>query len=191
MMRLAVQYISTANVKLNVTCIDSEQLEKDYVLPWFTGTWYSPNYFNSTTSAKALPMSREKQGKSTIVPQDAPIKRMYCGPYKRNPISIMHEEMQYDVRRMAIAIVGISLLQTNHMHSAKIEQFIEENLYRTDALHGIDRTHDVYLSAGNQQERFNATTNIVPLVQPKQTIEFDDAIIHFRCGDLLSTPTDL
>jgi hypothetical protein len=27
----------------------------------------------------------------------------------------------------------------------------------------------------------------VPLLQPQQPIEFDDAIIHFRCGDVLST----
>jgi hypothetical protein len=94
-----------------VTCVDSEQLQKDYVLPWFTVAWCSRNYFNATNSTRAISSFSEKQGQSLpssiLVPKQLPVE-MYCGVFTNSAIAIMYEEMQYDVRRMAIVIAGVS-----------------------------------------------------------------------------------
>jgi hypothetical protein len=204
MMRLAVRYISSVNIKLNVTCVDAEQLQHEYILPWFTGTWYSPSYFNSTNGTVEVPPNfANQQGPaqpslSTVsLPQESLRKGLYCALFIFNPTAIMYEEMIYDVRRMAIALVGISSLPKNHIHSAEIERFVRQNIYSIGTLRrryqryiNNEPSQDVFLSAGNQQERLNASTNIMPLIQPPQQqapLELDDAVIHFRCGDLLST----
>jgi hypothetical protein len=204
MMRLAVRYISSVNIKLNVTCIDAEQLQKDYVLPWFTGTWYSPSYFNPINGTDEVPPNfANQQGSAqpslpTIpLPQEGLGTGLYCASFFYNPTAIMYKEMIYDVRRMAIALVGISSLPTNHIHSAEIERFVQQNIYSIGTLRrryqryiNDEPSQDVFLSAGNQQERLNASTNIIPLIQPppqQAHMELDDAVIHFRCGDILST----
>jgi hypothetical protein len=204
MMRLAVRYTSSANIKLNVTCVDAEQLQKDYILPWFTGTWYSPSYFNSTYVTDEVPPNFANQQGSAQpslytlpLPQERLGNESYCASFYFNPIAVMYKEMIYDVRRMAIALVGVSLLPKIHIHSVEIERFVQQNIYSIGTLRrryqrytNNEPSQDVFLSAGNQQERLNASTNIIPLIhwpQQQAHMDLDDAVIHFRCGDILST----
>ena len=194
-MRVSVRFITIAKIKLNVSCVDADELHEDFVLPWFTGIWYSPNYFNSATAKTAYIENKQGPATSAVDPQfEAPSEVLYCGLYYETPTALMYEEMQYDVRRMAVAFMGTKLLQKDFIHAQKVKQFIRDNLYQTGSLRRRFHFHEnenkmlySYLSPGNQQERFNATTHLLPLIPNKQQVELDDAVIHFRCGDLLTT----
>jgi hypothetical protein len=197
MMRLAVRYLTTANIKLNVTCWDAEELQKDFILPWFTGVWYSPKYFEIGFSSSQS-VANLQGPSASFIGQPSPV--LFCGPYYHTPTAMMFQEMQYDVRRMAVALLGISSVPKNHTHAGKLLQFVRDNIYQTGSLRRRYQQHQantkkkkangeqyMYLSPGNLQERFNATTHLLPLIPPKKPIEWDDAVVHFRCGDLLTT----
>lgn len=194
-MRVAVRFITIAKVKLNISCTDADELQDDYVLPWYTGIWYSPNYFNSAATKTSYIASKQGPVTSSLDPLfEHPSEILYCGPYYNTPTALMFEEMQFDARRMALAFVGVSLIQKDHIHAHKMQQFIRDNIYQTGSLRRRFQYHEKhekmlfsYLSPGNQQERFNASTHLLPLISTKKPIELDDAVIHFRCGDLLNT----
>ena len=211
-MRLAVKYTPNVRLKLNVTCIENNSPEfyTNYVLPWFTGVWYTPN----TTAVsrfidriRILLHTQRYQSYRRSMHYDN-----YCGYFKANPTAILYREMQYDVRRMAIALVGTqpflndddSTKIRRRPLSREIEIFLRDNIYeepldqniiqyaRNDNSKMMRSIHqNVSLRPGTAHERINTkTTNIVPLIQlqqPNNKIIFDDAVIHFRCGDLLST----
>jgi hypothetical protein len=195
MMRLAVRYLTSANIKLNVTCTDAEELQKDFVLPWFTGTWYSPKYFE-TDAASTESIANRPGPPALFLGQPSPV--LFCGPYYHTPTAMMYREMQYDVRRMAVALFGTSSVPKNHVHSRKLLEFVRDNIYQPGSLRRRYQQHQakkktkkdfqyMYLTPGNQQERFNTTTHLVPVISTKKPIELDDAVVHFRCGDLLLT----
>lgn len=94
-----------------------------------------------------------------------------CGNLHTIPMSYMYREIQHDFRRMAIGLVGV--LGPDHPSA----QFAEDYLW-SDGI-GDDRE----------------LTSIFQLPTPRRddepvflpgTIEFDDTVIHFRCGDLLT-----
>ena len=192
MMRLSVRYLTTANIKLNITCTDAQELQKDFVLPWFTGTWYSPKYFQ--TDSSSIGQIENSQGPPASFIGD-PSPTLFCGPYYHTPTAMMFKEMQYDVRRMAVALLGTSSVPENHIHARKLQQFVRDNVYQSGSVRRRYQQYQrkkkfgqiAYLSPGNEQKRFNATTQLLPLISTKKPIELDDAVIHFRCGDLLST----
>jgi hypothetical protein len=235
MMRLAIKYIPDANIKLNITCLDdTKEFRSKYVLPWFTGVWYSPNYYVNITRTKYHIM-KQQQNKHMIhlQGQPSPLSKKfqqfykpsiplattnYCGSFQKNPTAILYHEMQYDVRRMAIGLACnvkqmlSDLRKSNEKqskqrpklfpHNAKIVHFLRKHIYypntnTTTAPTGMINTarrdqslpkpiKETYLISGNQQERLHPNTNIIPLLG-NDDIDFDDAVIHFRCGDLLST----
>jgi hypothetical protein len=76
----------------------------------------------------------------------------------------MLQEMQHDLRRMAIAMVGIP--HPNHASA----RYAEQHLW----------------SSSSQQRHWQlpTTQRDTPPLYPG--VELDDAIIHFRCGDLMN-----
>jgi hypothetical protein len=94
-----------------------------------------------------------------------------CGTYATIPMARMIKEMQYDFRRMAIGLVGVP--RPDHP-SAK---FAEKYLWsESDA----------------NDEPFSVLQLPVPQRAddppfPPGSIELDDAVIHFRCGDLIES----
>jgi hypothetical protein len=105
---------------------------------------------------------------------DVPIQQA-CGSYFTAPVSLMYREMQYDFRRMAIGLLGVP--GPKHP-SAK---FAEKYLW--------SQKRDRYDSS-------SASPSILQLPVPKQgdvalypleALDLDDAVIHFRCGDLMNS----
>jgi hypothetical protein len=135
MMRMAVRYMSMAQVKLNITCTDTEEFQWLLVLPWYTGVWYSSNYFN-LTSALQVPNFEYIQGPLEPSLSDLPLiaDDIVCGPAYNHPTGMMYEEVKYAARRMAVALIGVSLVGTDHLLSTKIHNFIEQYVY----YHGDD-----------------------------------------------------
>jgi hypothetical protein len=213
-MRLAVKYIPNVNLKLNITCLENNSPEfyTNYVLPWFTGVWYTPTNTNSRFMERLRILLHTQRFQSYLAAMQYD---NYCGRFKVNPTAILYQEMQYDVRRMAIALVGTHPFINDNSNTVgtkrnpreplvkEIEKFLYDNIYEEPWL-GTDKIHrsgsriqtipnNISLKPGTQQERIDyKTTNLIPLIQlqssnSKNDILFDDAVIHFRCGDLLST----
>jgi hypothetical protein len=172
MMRTVMRYIDTARVKLSIVCRDAEELKRDFIFPWYTGTWYSANYFDSSGFRPPPP----------LLP-----KELICGNFTVHPTALVYPEMQYDARRMAVAVLGAALLNTHHMHAKQLQQFVQDYIYDEhttgDSAPKNPLPH-AYLSPGNAQGFLPAHTPIKPLIP--YFVELDDAVIHFRCGDLLS-----
>jgi hypothetical protein len=202
MMRLALKYISSAKIRLNITCSDNTiEFQTKYVLPWFTGVWYSPHYFKSNVATdNNAPIEIQGQPRPRqqldALPQLGPLD--YCASFYTIPTAIIYQEMQYDVRRMAIALTcstrNLFLPQQEQQqrpqypHRKKVMQFLQNKIYYSARMNTTNTStiaKESYLYANNQQERLRLRTKIVPLI--KEPITFDDAVIHFRCGDLLST----
>ena len=227
MMRLALQYISYAKIQLNISCSDNTvEFQTNYVLPWFTGVWRSPNYFGDSKNGKTneeqmqfqgLPPLEQQQQQRINMPQSLP-KRHYCGTFGTAATGIMYPQMQYDVRRMALALTcNTRKIQTRpsqsqskpYPHRAKVLSFLQRHVYASNSIETIQnitttntassntktssfKKQSEYIYAHNQQERISTQAHVLPLIQPRggnmdPPLEFDDAVIHFRCGDLLST----
>ena len=196
-MRMVVKFMPDVHIKLNVTCIenDSPEFYTHYVLPWFTGVWYTPS--DSQRAQQIADIQRYNSSITNIEDE------RYCGHYKLNPTAVLYKEMQYDVRRMAIALVGTQPFVNddgaNHESreevTDEIKKFLDEYIYEpTIPVNRYTRAlplKNITLSPGSTLVRYDSkTTNIVPLIQlqrPNDNVIFDDAVIHFRCGDLLLT----
>jgi hypothetical protein len=171
MMRTVMRYIDTARVKLSIVCRDADELKRDFIFPWYTGTWYSANYFDSSGFHPQPP----------LLPKD-----LICGNFTTHPTALVYPEMQHDARRMAVALLGSALLNTHHMHAKKIQQFVKDYIYDDNITESATNAQlpSAYLTPGNAQGFLPWQTPIRPLIP--YFVELDDAVIHFRCGDLLS-----
>jgi hypothetical protein len=134
-LRLAVHYMSVARVKLNITCTDTDEVKWNLILPWYTGVWYSPNYFDSMNPLQ-VPTFEELQGPlDTSLSYLPPISEdVLCGQSYDYPMGMMYNEIKYVARRMAVALIGVSLVGTDHLLSTKINNFIDQYIY----YHGDD-----------------------------------------------------
>jgi hypothetical protein len=92
-----------------------------------------------------------------------------CSGYQKAPIGRLHEEMQRDCRTMAIALVGVPA--SDH-HNA---EFATKHLWSGKHSSTERRLH---LPMPRQESK---------PVCPRGSVELDDAVIHFRCGDLMDS----
>lgn len=136
---------SLNNTDVVIHCSDAEETKSKLILPWVTGT------FPSMTEEEAL---KEK----------LPTLDQACADYRSVPIGYRWKDMQYEMRRMAIAMVGIP--NPDHPSAAWAEKY----LWSGSAL---DSNH-MQLASPQKDD--------LP-IYPKT--ELDDAMLHFRCGDLV------
>jgi hypothetical protein len=92
-----------------------------------------------------------------------------CSGYQKAPIGRLHEEMQRNFRTMAIALVGVP--GADHPSA----EFAEKHLW-SDEHSSTERRP--YLPMPQQES---------DPVYPRGSVELDDAVIHFRCGDLMDS----
>ena len=87
-MRLAVKYIPNVQLKLNITCLenDSPEFYTNYVLPWFTGVWYTPVKTTSRVTERIRILLHTQRLKSYYVQYDN-----YCGQFNVNPTARSEE----------------------------------------------------------------------------------------------------
>lgn len=139
-----LQSLVLRNVDLHFECHDAKAQKKELVLPWLTGRF--------------PPRDREFHGSSANLTVG-----QVCRPGTK-PISLMYKEIQYDLRRMAVGLVGI-------LPGHPSATFADQNLW---------------------SEQRQPTASILQLAIPQRNdrplfspVELDDAVIHFRCGDLM------
>jgi hypothetical protein len=135
-------------VDMLFTCPDAEEEKKSLIVPWLMG------YFPAHTNR----LRRD----------NAPTLDMACTDYNNCPVGHMIPYMRHELRRMAIALVGIPY--EDHPAAAFAKEYMQsESPYSTGTAMGTK----MQLPASSQDEPLFPGT------------EIDDACLHFRCGDLM------
>jgi hypothetical protein len=152
------------------------QTKGTFILPWLTG--YIP-------SQRPLDL--------ILVDTENKPTRNVCGTVQ--PITRLHTDMQYDLRRMAIALVG-----TIPYHSS--QYFVKDQLHWESSVNDdIDSSNNNGGGGSVTKPIFHAplTTMIHAIPTPQITDEpiypnvfrnnddLDDVTIHFRCGDIMDS----
>lgn len=147
-MRLAARLLG--NVDVHITCHDAEHEKAALLLPWVTGKFLS---LNAQASELTNIMGRYVSD--------------VCKNIDYSPIGYMYPEIQHELRRMAVALVGVP-----------------------------PEDHSTYQSVVNWQTNLRTpqNTNLLQLRLPEirqppvyPGVELDDAVLHFRCGDLMDS----
>ena len=112
-------------------------------------------------------MGREQQQQQ--LPSPAWSVNQSCGPYATSPIAHMYQHMQYVLRRMAIGLVGLPVNDPSH----PAHQWAQKYLWSIDT--NVSNIPDLDLQLPVPQK------DDAPLF-PAESLELDDATIHFRCG---------
>ncbi|GAX18299.1 hypothetical protein FisN_23Hh192 [Fistulifera solaris] len=134
-----------------IECDDAEETKKELILPWMMGKFPrlpegDPEWDEQPSAADA------------------------CRDYKQVPVGYRWKDMVFEMRRMAIAMVGIP--SPDHPSAA----WAEEHLWSTPSNrheHGRDYFQLPHPQKGD------------PPLFPDT--EIDDAVLHFRCGDIIMT----
>jgi hypothetical protein len=137
-LRMAANVIG--NVHIEYVCDDAEQEKANLILPWLTG-WF--------------PAAPERAVIPTV--------QQACSTYKTVPIGHMFSTMQWELRRMAVALVGIP--SDDHPAKAWAERHLN------------DPTRAPFM-------QLSTSLDDPPIYN---NFELDDAVLHFRCGDLISS----
>lgn len=136
---------------LAIHCADALEERANLILPWLTGYFPAPS-----------PLLK-RQWHEWLGPRVEDV----CRTIDDCPIGYMHEEMQFELRRMALAMVGFP--PASHSTYDKILTWVAEE-------RSSPRQHRLELP-------FSDPTT--PTLYP--STDLDDVIIHFRCGDLMSS----
>ncbi|CAB9512350.1 expressed unknown protein [Seminavis robusta] len=92
-----------------------------------------------------------------------------CGHYTKLPVGHMAAEMRYHFRKMAIALVGIPY--PGHPAEAWAKKYLWGN-------------NHIYMGQNSVMQMANPQQEDNPL---HSNVELDDAVLHFRCGDYMTT----
>jgi hypothetical protein len=131
-LRLAARVLG--NIEVRIRCKDAAITKSDLVLPWIAGAFVP----RIATDTQSLPFLNET-----------------CLPFSHAPVHYLMDEIRYELRRMAIALVGVPY----PTHPAA----------------------DFVLVPEREQE-MQVPMQDTPLLP---NIELDDVAIHFRCGDIM------
>jgi len=151
-------------------------------LPWLTGHFFARTA--SSASSSSLTTMDARTAHSELV----------CGTIDQCPIGYyMSSSIQYEFRRMAVAIAGVPPLE--HATSNKVREWLvqqqQQRMERADE--DEEGTRDILdlelprlLSFGGDTEQDEQGDVVVPPpLYPD--VELDDAVVHFRCGDLMDS----
>lgn len=138
-MRLAAR--AYGHVRLHISCTDTNATKDRLVLPWTTGVFPAVN-------PECGPQH------SALLPKDD-----VCRDFLHFPLGYLLEDIRYDLRRMALALVGPS----------QAADVVKSSSPPQKSPHG----GRLWLSP---------TTTTPPLLA---NVILDQAVIHFRCGDLM------
>lgn len=164
--RMAAQLHANVGLELHCTdaAADNTAVQRSLILPWLTGRFPPRPVGVESPYATTVPMANG------------------CGPYSRFPTSRMAREIQYDFRRMAIGLVGVpypkhpsgAFAQTHLVGVEQQEANADGDINKIDAVWKTNAAMQAPVDQDNP-------------VFPKGSIELDDVVIHFRCGDLMDS----
>ena len=150
--RLAAAVAGDKSIDLLVSCTDAVENKHNLILPWLMGFWRPEDM-----------LSQILDGTSSLPPP----KEKVCGGYNDVPLAYMLPIMKYELRRMAIALIGVP----NDDHpSAK---FAENKLWGNVSYNWKSEFRSI-------MQVPNPKKDDLPLYK---NIAIDDAIVHFRCGE--------
>ena len=176
------------NVELYLTCHDAVSTRHTLILPWLTG------YFPATTLSSTTTTTTT----TTTFESHSPYQETYCADFRYLPLAYMYREMQHDLRRMAVALIGIPLSSSQEPRHPAHTWFVDTTT----------STMTTSSSSSFQDEKENhhnsrpilflpdPLPNDMPLLYRSPTssssphFPVDDVAIHFRCGDFLSDAWD-
>lgn len=148
-LRMVAHALGQTDVVLQ--CVDAEEQKKHLVLPWLMGIF-----------------PRLQPGDPDL--DDQPSIDLVCSGHVTVPMGYRYNDMMFELRRMAIAMVGIPSLD----HPSAL--WSQENLWAHDG-EGHYHGRDYYQLAHPRKDD-------KPLFPH---VELDDAVLHFRCGDIIDS----
>jgi hypothetical protein len=141
------------DVDVSFICYDAEEVKSSLVTPWLMGIFPG----RPIEQSSEIPISSQQMCKGYFMP----------------PLTYIHKEIQHDLRKMAIGLMGIpgkdhpsakfakTTLWSRKSRSATITQLGKPQIQ-------VPKKKDIPLLATN-------------------LYELDDAVLHFRCGDLMDS----
>ena len=150
--RLAAAVAGRKSIDLLASCTDALENKHELILPWIMGFW-RPDYV----------LSQILDGASLL----SPSKQKVCGGYNDVPLGYMLPIMKYELRRMAIALIGVP----NADHPSA--RFAEKYLWANVSSNGKSEYQSVMQVPNPEKDE-------APLFE---NVPIDDAIVHFRCGE--------
>lgn len=149
--RLAAAVAGGESIDLLASCTDALESKHKLILPWIMGFWHADDVLSQILyGTRFLSPSKEK----------------VCGRYNDVPLAYMLPTMNFELRRMAIALIGVP--NDDHPSARFAEKYLWANA-----------------SCGN-----NEFQSVMQIPNPKKdepplykNIPIDDAIVHFRCGE--------
>ena len=141
-MRMAALVHGDADILM--TCPDAQVERKNLIIPWLMG------YYPAQTSR--------------LHSDNAPSLGQACSNYGSCPVGHMIPYIRHELRRMAIAMVGIP--DEDHPAAAFAREYMQSP-------HGSGMGNRMQVAVTSQDKPLFPDT------------EIDDACLHFRCGDLM------
>jgi hypothetical protein len=157
-MRLAAKALSVQGRRIDVQilCPDADREQGDLILPWLMG--YFPSFDATENSQVRLPEARLNDA---------------CNNIDSCPIGYMYPDVQTELRRMAVRMVGIP--PPTHSTHGKVLEWLSDVAKQNDS-----SSYRLQLPIPSVEQLENQ-----PPLYPD--VQLDDAIIHFRCGDLMNS----
>jgi hypothetical protein len=158
--RLTAQVLGRVNVAMRCSYPPGE--ERNLITPWVMG-WFPYAHQEKENQVQSTAASAHP----TIIPLNATHVCETNNDIRKIQIGYLFQEIRFDLRRMAIALVGIP--SPDHPSATWA------------------RTH---LGTSASSTSVSTTRYMIP-VDPTQpplypNITLDEAVIHFRCGDLIN-----
>ncbi|GKY96589.1 hypothetical protein MPSEU_000618500 [Mayamaea pseudoterrestris] len=163
-MRLAARALSNErrSVDMLTSCHDAHREQANLILPWLMGT------FGGAAAAGDAQFS-DRLAQQYINP--ASFQDEACSYIDKAPIGQLYPEMQYELRRMAVTLIGIP--PVDHSMYQIVKQWVDDQRQRFASSPFF-----------NNQYALNFNADAPPLYN---NVSLDDAILHFRCGDLMDS----
>lgn len=157
-MRLAARALSVSprrSVRIETSCEDATEEQANLILPWLMGVF----------DGKAAVVETNRYLR--LYPDADVLQKEACKHIDEAPIGLLYREIQYELRRMAVRLVGVP--PSDHAMHATVQQWLD---HHPEALF----PHNRYAIDLDPRE--------APLYS---NVSLDDAILHFRCGDLMDS----
>lgn len=154
---LRIAALTHGGIDIYMGCDDAMEERTNLILPWLMGYWPArdkdSSYFSPHPDATKKPLELTSL-------------EIACGNYYKSPVGHMTPFIQYEMRRMAIAIVGVP---DDESHPSW--DYLHKTMWNEEQVSSLD-LYDIPTPKPGD----------APLVPG---IEIDDAAIHFRCGDIM------
>lgn len=195
-----LQFPVQMDVKLS--CLDQpdlllpEQYKMDkLVMPWLVGHFSSKNTleiiqrrYNYRTQNKTT--QNQKKNKYKYKNEEPNLNLnldCHANGWGNTPVGGMAPFIQQDLRRMAVALIGLPHNDPTHPAHAWFRRQQQKgtgtSFGNTTYLYHLD---DVFLDTPPSASGVSGTqTKISPALIPN--IQLDDVVIHFRCGDIMAS----